>query len=94
MISEELDIHCIKDYFKHFGDNFEKDFNSSPIQLLTSVYPEHDWVLWQFEASCPAGFWEDPKNRRSFMTWAAKQLNIKEISDWYKVTYQVKKNAT
>ena len=52
------------------------------------AYPEYDWLPWQFE-QCPQHYWSDIKNVRKFMEWAGKQLNVKEISDWYKVSNTV-----
>jgi hypothetical protein len=31
----------------------------------------------------------DSNIQRKFMDWAAKQLEVKEMSDWYKVTNKV-----
>jgi hypothetical protein len=30
------------------------------------------------------------KNQRKFMDWAAKQLNVAEMTDWYQISSQVK----
>jgi hypothetical protein len=30
------------------------------------------------------------KNQRKFMEWAGKQFNVKEMSDWYKITSNVR----
>jgi hypothetical protein len=61
---------------------------SSPL-LLSAVYPEHEWLPWKF-ASCPPNYWDNVNNQRKFIEWAGKQLNIKDMSDWYKVTNKVK----
>jgi hypothetical protein len=61
------------------------NYEGSPSQLLSGVYSEYEWLPWKFER-CPRNFWEDVNNQRRFMEWAGKQLNIKEMSDWYKVT--------
>jgi hypothetical protein len=63
-------------------------YNSSPIKLLSAVYPEYEWLPWKFDKS-PANYWEDVKNQGKFVEWAAKQLNVNEMSDWYKVTKKV-----
>ena len=68
----------------------QKKYNNSPINLLSSVYPEYEWLPWKFEKS-PNHFWEDVNNKRKFMDWAGKQLNIKDMSDWYKVSVKVLK---
>jgi hypothetical protein len=38
----------------------------------------------------PPFFWRDINNQKNFMNWAAKQLNIKEPSDWYKLSQKVR----
>jgi hypothetical protein len=56
--------------------------------LLSTVYPEQDWLPWKFDERTD-NFWQDKKIQRKFVDWAAKQLEIKEMSDWYKVTQKV-----
>jgi hypothetical protein len=60
----------------------------SLVELLSDAYPDFGWLPWRF-AHCPHNYWDDMKNRRKFMDWAAKELKIKEKSDWYKVTQKV-----
>jgi hypothetical protein len=62
--------------------------NNSTHTLLSQVYPEYDWLPWLFVKTQP-NFWKDKKNQRKFTDWAAKQLNIKDMSDWYKVSQKV-----
>jgi hypothetical protein len=52
------------------------------------VYPEYEWLPWKFKI-CPKNYWEDVNNQRRFMEWSARQLNIKEMSDWYNVSLKV-----
>jgi hypothetical protein len=78
----------IKDFENALGSQFETKHNSSPSQLLSSVYPEYDWLPWKFDKS-PQGFWSDVKNQRKFMEWAAKELKITEMNDWYHISNQV-----
>jgi hypothetical protein len=63
-------------------------YNGSLLQLLSNVYPDYNWLPWKF-AECPLPYWDDVKNQRKFLDWAAKELNIKEMSDWYNVTNKV-----
>ena len=63
-------------------------YNGSLSKLLSSVYPEYDWLPWKFTV-CPLGFWNDIANQRKFTEWVAKELNIKEMEDWYRVTTKV-----
>ena len=58
------------------------------VDLLTQVYPEYDWLPWKF-AQCPRNYWNDINNVRKFMNWAAKQLNVKKMSDWYTISHTV-----
>jgi hypothetical protein len=52
------------------------------------VFSEQEWLPWKFTVS-PNGYWDDLKNHRKFLDWAEKQLNIKEKSDWYKISKTV-----
>lgn len=61
-------------------------YNGSPAQLLAAVYPEYDWLPWKFERTTN-NYWNDLKNQRKFMDWAAKQLNITSVNDWYRVKH-------
>ena len=62
--------------------------SGSLYQILSDVYPEYEWLPWRFIRT-PKQFWDDPKNQRTFLEWAGKQLKIKEMSDWYKVITHV-----
>jgi hypothetical protein len=77
----------IKDLINLGGQDLVSN-KGSVSQLITALYPEHDWLPWRFDDR-PLNFWEDAKNQRKFMEWAGKQLNVREMSDWYKVTQKV-----
>jgi hypothetical protein len=62
--------------------------NNSLSLLLSKVYPEYEWLPWKF-VKCPQNFWNDVKNQRQFMDWAAKELKVNELSDWYNVSLKV-----
>ena len=61
---------------------------TSLYQLLKEIYPDYDWLPWKFDR-CPKNYWKDVKNVRKFMDWAGKELNVKELSDWYNVSFVV-----
>jgi hypothetical protein len=63
-------------------------YNGSPSHLISGVYSEYAWLPWKFD-KCPRNFWGEVKNQRNFMDWAGKQLNVKDMSDWYKVSKKV-----
>ena len=52
------------------------------------MYPAYDWFPWKFSRS-PVHFWNEVNNQRRFMDWAGKELQIKEMSDWYKIMKDV-----
>jgi hypothetical protein len=64
-----------------------KKFNDSPSLVISSIYPEYDWLPWKF-TMCPRNYWDDMKNQRKFMDWAGKQLNVQETNDWLKIQHQ------
>jgi hypothetical protein len=70
------------------GDGLLDRYQGSLVNILSSVYPEYEWLPWKFEKSTQ-NFWESVNNQKRFMDWAAKKLNIKEMSDWYKVSLKV-----
>ena len=63
-------------------------YEGSLIALLKAVYAEHNWLPWKFKKNSNH-FWSDMKNRRNFMDAVGKELGIKEMSDWYKITTKV-----
>ena len=63
-------------------------YNFSPSQLLASVYPSYSWLPWRF-GKCPQNFWGEISNQRKFLDWASKELNIKEMADWYNISHKV-----
>ena len=63
-------------------------YYSSMPKLLSAVYPDHDWSANYF-FRVPRNHWKDIKNQREYMDLMGKELKIKELSDWYNVTYRV-----
>jgi hypothetical protein len=59
-------------------------YSGSMTQMLSKLYPEREWLPWKFKKQSRY-IWTE-KTKRDFMDWAGKQLNVKEKSDWYKVT--------
>ena len=64
-------------------------YENSPMKLLTSLYPKNDWQEWKF-SSLPKGYWSNLQNQLNFLSYLSKQLNIKSMDDWYKITAKVK----
>ena len=78
----------IKKFKAHFGNSILAQYNSSLQSILQDLYPNYNWLPWKFE-NCPRNFWKDIQNQRKFLDWVGNQLNIKEMSDWYKVNPNV-----
>jgi hypothetical protein len=82
---------CKKDIINVGGVGLlQSKYNHSPSKMLSTVYSEYEWLPWKF-ILCPKGYWDDMKNQRNFLQYAAKELKVKEFSDWYRVTQQVGK---
>ena len=84
----EKPVTLIKDFIKHGGGSMLMKYAGSPIKLLATVFPEYEWVPGKFK-NVPRNYWNDIENQRKFMEHIAKELKIKEMSDWYNVTQEV-----
>lgn len=51
------------------------------------TYPEYKFLPWKFK-NAPRNIWEDENVVREYLYWVAKELNIQDLDDWYKVTNQ------
>jgi hypothetical protein len=71
------------------GAKLLNKYKDSPLRMLSTIYPEYDWLPWKFNEPCPPNYWESVNNQRKFIDWAGKQLSVKEMSDWYKVSKMV-----
>jgi hypothetical protein len=49
------------------------------------VYPEYQWLPWKF-ISTPRNYWTKLHNQRAFFKWLEKEMQIKSVDDWSKVT--------
>ena len=78
----------IKDLLHNHGGSLIKNFNNSPIKLITSVYPNQNWLPWKFNQA-PKGYWNDENNVKQYINWLGDKLNIKTMEDWYNVSQKV-----
>ena len=72
------------------GNGLLKKYGNSVSLLLATALPEYNWEPWKYPVT-PKNYWESMKNQRKFVEWAGKELKIKEMSDWYKIEFKVKK---
>ena len=70
------------------GGNFINE--NSLFNIVSTVYPQYKWLPWRF-SNKKKSFWLDSENWKWFMQFAAKELNLNEMNDWYNVTSEVKK---
>ena len=70
------------------GSLLRSKYNGSISLLLSTAYPEYEWLPWKF-VQAPKKFWADNNNKKMFLQWAGKQLGIKDYADWYNVSTQV-----
>jgi hypothetical protein len=89
-VKEKSDWYNVtREQFLEIGGNtILNKFNYSSIFLFSTIYPDYNWLPWKFSMST-LNYWGDVKNQRTFMDWAAKELNVKEMSDWYKISNKV-----
>jgi hypothetical protein len=73
-----------KDICKNYGRTLSKYYNSSPIKLVTSMYPNHNWLIWKFEV-VPNGYWKNKKFQKEYMEWLGKELGYTTMEHWYKI---------
>lgn len=88
-LSSKVDLISQKTHYQDFesklGPKFQLQYNSSPYQLLSSIYPEYDWLPWKF----PNTITTNTDNHKKFIEYAARELKIKEMNDWYHVSFHV-----
>ena len=85
MLAKDLKIEKPSDWYK--VGNLKQIGNNSLHKLLSLAYPEYRWLPWKFTSN--KVFWSDVNNWKIFLEYAAKELNVKEMKDWYNVKTEV-----
>ena len=88
LVNLHVFILSLKDIRNIGGNYLLTKYNDSLIQILSAVYPEYEWLPWKFTRTS-ATYLEDLKGQRQLIDRIAKQYNVKEMSDWYKVSEKV-----
>mmetsp|Transcript_6923 Transcript_6923/g.7591 ORF Transcript_6923/g.7591 Transcript_6923/m.7591 type:complete len:459 (-) Transcript_6923:50-1426(-) len=60
-------------------------YNSSVTHTLKELYPQHNWIEWNFRHT-PKAFFKDKAAQKRRFDELAQTLNLKVLDDWYKVT--------
>ena len=90
---KKLGYTTMDDWYKLIANNFKrnrgeyllKQYNWSPIKVLSSVYPDYEWFWWKFK-SVSRNKWNDITNIREYMDWLGNMLGYTIIEDWYKIS--------
>ena len=69
-----------------------KFFKGSPSQMITKLMPHLSWDYSKF-SQVPQSHWDSKENHTKFIEDLSKKLGIKEMEDWYQVTYKDIKSA-
>eukprot|EP01114_Cavostelium_apophysatum_P021582 TRINITY_DN7577_c0_g1_i1.p1 TRINITY_DN7577_c0_g1~~TRINITY_DN7577_c0_g1_i1.p1 ORF type:complete len:631 (-),score=127.68 TRINITY_DN7577_c0_g1_i1:279-2171(-) len=94
-LGKHLNFEKIDDWYQISREQIEEFggagllqyYNGSPVALVTSLIPDHDWKMWRFKR-VPNNFWQDENNVREYLRWLTVELDITAPEDWYQVSYQ------
>ena len=81
-------LHITKTQIQQRGGYPLFTYYSSLIECLRSVFPDYDWEE-ESEVKHPPGYWKNIENQRKFMDSIANQYDIKNESDWKKISVSV-----
>lgn len=74
------------DYYENRGGGlFSAYYKGSTLDAVREYLPDYEWLPWRFK-STPKGFWEDASNRRNYLEWLFKKLDIMNPEDGYRLT--------
>lgn len=80
-------LTIFEDLKNNHGESLLYYYDNSFVKLLSSVYPDFNWLPWKFIT--PTEYWNDKNNIKKYINWLTEQLNIKSMEDWYSVSVQV-----
>ena len=59
-------------------------YNNRPSKLLSSVYPEYEWLFWKFIRA--PNEWDNKENQLKYMNWLGEKLGYTTTEDWYEIS--------
>jgi hypothetical protein len=85
-IARELGIKELDDWYAVSKVEVSKraPFIQNLYSTLKDIYPNHNWDELRF--GIPRGYWNNMDNLRKRFEEVAKELNVKQLDDWYKVS--------
>lgn len=88
-LASKFDIKSPEDWSKITVDIIKQQKGSHFLKLyssfydaLQSIYPEHDWNVFESRKTVPRNYWKSAENCRAFLDDYAKRNNIKTAEDW------------
>ena len=60
-------------------------YNGSPIQFLQKIYPDFEWLEWNF-LKTSKNYWENIENHKKYTEWLGEKLGYIKPEHWYKIT--------
>lgn len=94
-LGRQLSINELSDWYKVTTLSLKrlqatgllKQHGGSLATALVSAYPHHVWQFWLF-AKAPQRYWKEPQHMRAFLVWAAAEMKLVSLDDWYSVSVQ------
>ena len=81
----------VKSIHNNYGCGLLRYYNGSNIELVTSMYPEHNWIIWKFKY-VTNNYWQNKENHTKYIEWLGKELGYTTMEDWYKISQKDLKN--
>jgi hypothetical protein len=100
-LGQELGFKTMEDWYNVKADDIRSysgyglllKYNNSVVNVLKSVFAEHDWIVWNF-SMVPHQYWDSFKNHVEFFTRLSKKLGFTTLDDWYGISSnQICKNG-
>ena len=63
-------------------------YESNMEKLLKTIYPEHTWNFTKHKKRFTKNYFQSINNQKLFMDYLFKELNLKSIDDWLKISKQ------
>jgi len=77
-----------EELIKEGGAGVLSKYQRSVYDMLVGEIEEVQWEARTCRPQTPVGYWHKWENRRAFMERVAKEMGVKEVSDWKNVSYR------
>eukprot|EP00026_Physarum_polycephalum_P002945 Phypoly_transcript_02954.p1 GENE.Phypoly_transcript_02954~~Phypoly_transcript_02954.p1 ORF type:complete len:796 (+),score=103.49 Phypoly_transcript_02954:213-2600(+) len=75
-----------RDFVENGGTRLLTLYNFSPSSIVMAVMTDHEWIRWKFnKAHSFSSSLHSPASLKSYLSYVSKQMQIKDLSDWYRV---------